>query len=817
MYKIYKGKVNTVISIVSGVSIFLIIFYIVLDLNSFNTMKNSVNVMLEHLDAKNKFEEVILSYNELKSDISNYNLKHNVKIDDDNFNIYLRTLKYMYMFSKGEDCLYKDYFNDFSKLKSNIIMLNNSINNFQEIAEKQNSNNEEISMIKKDIYAYFSEIDLCLKKIAEINLQLTQDETKTIAQQLNYNKKIRFILLIFGFLLIFSLFIIKNTLKSKLAKLKNILINPQDHINEKDIYSYNDEFSSMIDIYIQMHKQNTKSLNEINYLKNYLLSIIDSMPSAIIAMDDKLIVNQWNKIASSMTGYSPDRAKDKSIFELIPYLKNYEREIKAVYSNDKTFKLTFFTDTNEEFLFEKTKSVWNIIAFPLSSYGIKGIVLRIDDVSEIDKKEQMLRQVQKMEMVGTLAGGLSHDFNNILGAIIATLSILYYKIKKSKDSLNPQAISCIDNDFMSQQIELLMELSEKAADLVKQLLTLSRKNEISLTPLDLNLSLKRVVKICKNTFDKSIEFDLNYYPESCNTLGDLFQIEQVLLNLFINASHAMTIMKLAKNDKAIKNSIGGILKISIKPQIYSTEQYEAFLNQKSDVNTYSTFESIHKEKTENVNYWKISVSDTGVGIEKENLTKIFEPFFTTKKQNSGTGLGLSMVYNIVHKHNGFIEVESTPEKGTSFSLYFPVYQNSEKVSDIVRFEDVQNDFKDSNEEKLILIVEDDPVLKDIIKNILTECGFKTIEASDGQEGIDLIRKYKNTISLIIVDLIMPKKSGLDIVKFSKVEYPEIKVILTSGFSNDKRLSVAQDFGVDIYLAKPFTMQKLLSEVKKTLK
>lgn len=816
MFKVYKGKLNTIISTIIVVSSFLIIFYVILDVISFSQMNHSVSMMLNHFEIREHFMKIIDNHNNMEKTLTNHYFPKHKKIDELNFNNYLNNLKRMFLFPKGDDCIYPDYKKDFDKLKISIKSLDKQLSHYQELTIANiKSSKTEIELTIKNIQETINIINDHLSNIKIIHNSISQNEFKTIYLQIHNNKKIRYILVLLSIILITSLVIIKKTLKDKFKTVKKILLSPERFTKEEMYYDFDDEFSSIVDNYLQMHKQTLKSINEIDFLKNYLHNIIDSMPSVVISMDENLKITQWNKNAHIFSEYDFERVKDKYITEVLPFFKNYENNLKEVHKNNQSFYINYHNDTEQSSIFEGYKKVWNIIVFPLTYNGVKGIVLRIDDVTELDKKEQLLRQAQKMEMIGTLAGGLSHDFNNILGGIIATLSILYHKITKQSTSANNKTKE-MNTGFIAQQIELLMDLSEKAADLVKQLLTLSRKNEISLTPLDLNLSLKRVVKICKNSFDKSVSFNLSYYPESANILGDLNQIEQVLLNLFINACHAMTIMKQDTCKDNNNNSCGGVISVKIN-YINKINKHLELKNKTLEYsNSFSTLTIDDNSSLLTEKYWVISIADTGVGIDKYNISKILDPFFTTKKKDSGTGLGLSMVNNIIHKHHGFMDIYSEIEKGTVFNLYLPLYEDKNKASDIIKINHIKANFDTASKNLTIIVIEDDTVLRDIMTDILTECGFKVLSATDGKKGIKLLKDYNTEIKLIIVDMIMPNKSGLDVIKYTKKEFPNVRIILTSGFHNDNRIIQAKEYGINSFLAKPFTIHNLISEINKIL-
>ena len=268
----------------------------------------------------------------------------------------------------------------------------------------------------------------------------------------------------------------------------------------------------------------------------------------------------------------------------------------------------------------------------------KMVSLRIEQLAE---KDAQLLQAQKMEMVGTLAGGLAHDFNNIVAGISGTVSLI--KLLLDSDG-------SIKTDQLRAYLSLIDKSGERAAQLVQQLLTVSNKQKPNMSIINLNDLVLHVTSIVRNTLDNSIAMNIKYTDKKSFIYADSGQIEQVLLNFCVNASHSMTIMR------SSISSWGGFLNISVKefnPE--KKQQYSPSIN----INT---------------NYWVVTVKDTGIGMDKDVMNNIFTPFFTTKDVGEGTGMGLSMVYSIAHKHNGFIEVSSVPDVGSEFSLYIPKHK-----------------------------------------------------------------------------------------------------------------------------------------------
>jgi len=534
-----------------------------------------------------------------------------------------------------------------------------------------------------------------------------------------------------------------------------------EHIAQDDINIIIDEFNDM-------SKKIEKREDEIRRTKKYLNNIIESMPSMLISADADGKVTQWNQAAVEYTGIDAIDAIGQNLMNLLPEMKKYDVDYMEVMKNNKMKQLP------REVFKRDSENYFNISLYPLLANGAKGIVLRLDDITEIEMKDAELRQAQKMETIGTLAGGLAHDFNNVLGGVIGTLSIIRFKMDRGK------AIG--EKEFKSY-IDTMIGSSERAADMVHQLLTLSRKQELSFAPVDLNNTIKHVVKICHNTFDKSIEIDPQFVEKAAYVNADPTQIEQVLLNLCVNASHAMTIMR-EKGER-----MGGVLTISL--DTIEADQY---------------FCSTHSEAGVGV-YWVLSVNDTGIGMDTKTAAKIFDPFFTTKDKGKGTGLGLAMVYNIVKQHHGFIDIYSEKGIGSTFAVYLPILEK-EPLKEEVQLAR-QKDYKGSG---TILIVDDEALMRNLATVILSECGYSVITASDGEDGVEKFREHRDKISAVVLDLIMPKKSGDEAFREMKKIQRDVKVLLTSGFKTERRVKIVMDEGAFGFVQKPYTYEKLAKNI-----
>lgn len=400
-------------------------------------------------------------------------------------------------------------------------------------------------------------------------------------------------------------------------------------------------------------------------------------------------------------------------------------------------------------------------------------------LSDVEKNilESQLIQSQKMETIGTLVGGLAHDFNNLLGGIVGSLSLLKYKYND------------INSDELLKYLNMMENASGRATDLVKQLLAVASKQDLAMIPVDLNNSVKNIVKISRNTFDKSVEIIQHYHDSPAVTNADPIQIEQVLLNLCINAYHAMTVMK-PDNEKK-----GGTLTIDIR--LLKTDEI---------------FRQLHPDAVSPA-YWIISIEDTGIGMNKKTLERIFEPFFTTKKNTSvkGSGLGLTMVYNIIRDHGGFIDVKSEVNTGSVFQVYMPVLE--QEYTDTIK----GSENRIFPGEGLILVIDDEEVMRITMKKMLQAAGYSVVLAENGEEGIGIYKKRPGEITAVILDMAMPRKSGRDVFYDLQKINPEIKVLLATGYRHDERSEEILKAGVKGFIQKPFTVYELSEAVYKVLR
>jgi PAS domain S-box-containing protein len=508
-------------------------------------------------------------------------------------------------------------------------------------------------------------------------------------------------------------------------------------------------------------RQNEQDLDK---MRKYLKNIIDSMPSMLISVDEEGIIKEWNNAAVKYTGLNASEVLGRRFWEVMPALRKYEPDCRDALNNRRQKQL------GREVLQNGKELYMDITLFPLIQNGVHEVAFRLDDVTVQERTEQQLRQAQKMETIGTLVGGIAHDFNNILAGIVGTLSIMKRYLHRSQE---------IPRQKMEDYLNTMEKASTRATDMIRQMLILARRQELALVPVELNGIIEQVVKICTNTFDKKIEIEVRPYVGHAMVKADASQIEQVLLNLAVNAMHAMTMMH------PDVRALGGKLIISLT-KIYA-DPY---------------FCSGHLEAQPEISYWILGVQDTGVGMDVKTVAKIFDPFFSTKEKGKGSGLGLTIVYNIVREHKGFIDVYSEPGKGSTFNVFLPVLEETFAVEQVGAEPCVPEG------EGTVLIIDDEEAIRMVTTEMLELCGYRALTAGSGTEGISLYLQHRNEIQVILLDINMPVLSGTETMLKLKEVDPAVRILVTSGFIRDERAEALMNLGAAGFVQKPFTLSLL---------
>ena len=401
---------------------------------------------------------------------------------------------------------------------------------------------------------------------------------------------------------------------------------------------------------------------------------------------------------------------------------------------------------------------------------VSGVFFDINDRKQAEKEkgklEAQLFHAQKMEAIGTLAGGIAHDFNNILQAIFGYAQMLMLT-KKSSDPEN-------------KKLAEIQKAAQRAKELTDRLLIFGRKVEIKLRPVDLNHQIKLVSKLLERTIPKMIHMELKLSDNLKIINADPLQLEQIIMNIGINARDAMP-----EGGKLIFETKNVILdELYCKSHLGSTPG----------------------------EYTQLIIADTGHGMEKEIWEHIFEPFFTTKETGKGTGLGMAVVYGIVKSHGGYITCHSEPGQGATFKIYFPVLKSQDV--EIAAKKKEQENMPGGNE--ILLLVDDDKTFLDLGRQIFGCHGYTVTTAECGEEAVEIYKTQKDRLDLVILDVGMPGMGGHKCLKELLKIDPKAKVIIASGYAATGKLSKTLDTGAAGFIAKPFRMADALQKVREIL-
>jgi two-component system, cell cycle sensor histidine kinase and response regulator CckA len=406
------------------------------------------------------------------------------------------------------------------------------------------------------------------------------------------------------------------------------------------------------------------------------------------------------------------------------------------------------------------------VAFsPLATPTGPVLICIIRDVSEREKLERQLRQSQRLEALGSLAGGVAHDFNNLLGVIMGHGQLLSERLR--------------DGDPLTKHVGAIGKAAKSAAHLTRQLLAFSRQQHTEPIILNLNHTVREISSMLQRVIGDSITLTLELDPQLAQVKADAGQMEQILVNLVVNARDAM--------------ADGGKLSISTS----NVELDSAYLSSQGIV-------------TKPGSYVMLAVSDTGTGMDSETQARIFEPFFTTKEVGKGTGLGLSTVYGIVNQHAGYIWLYSEIGKGTTFKVYLP--SSSEAPEPISAARPVPAVAADQT----VLVVEDSEPILELACEFLTKAGYTVMQASSGEEAIRLMESGSCPIDVLVTDISMPGMSGPELAAQLSSRMANLRVVYTSGFAADKVLSQIARGPGSAFLQKPYAKEDLICKVQEVM-
>lgn len=501
--------------------------------------------------------------------------------------------------------------------------------------------------------------------------------------------------------------------------------------------------------------------------ENDFKDILDGMVDGIITINQRGIILTFNKTAEDMFGYASEEAIGKNVSMLMPepessahdsYINNYVttdekniigigRDVTALRKNGETFPMRL--SVNE---------------YPAKIEGDRWFIGSCRDITLQKQQEEQLNRSLKMEAIGKLTSGISHDYNNVLGIILGYSELLAEKAKGHPEFLG--------------YIEHIRQSAQRAADLTAQLLSISRNRVDSAEDTLINDVLENDRQILAKTLTPKIKLNIKTVDDLWLTFIEKGCLEDSILNLCINAMHAMP--------------EGGELDITTSNiQIGSVDAQVLNISQGD--------------------YVKLTIADTGIGMTNDVVAHIFEPFYSTKGEK-GTGLGLSQVFNFVNKSKGTIRVYSEPGHGTRFSIYIPRSSSSSPKS-----QEDELDTRMKSELKgtaTILIVDDEDNIRGMSEEVLSLYGYKTFTASSAEKALALLND--ETIDLVFSDVIMPEMDGFELAHIIQYTHPDVKIQLCSGFAKPKGKSVTNEILSKNILEKPFTAKQLLTRVQQVL-
>jgi two-component system cell cycle sensor histidine kinase/response regulator CckA len=496
-----------------------------------------------------------------------------------------------------------------------------------------------------------------------------------------------------------------------------------------------------------------------------LATLIEASPLAIVTFDPEGIVTMWNPAAERIFGWSENEALGTHL----PFVPAEKQEEFLALRRRALLGEVFTEPELHRRRADGSPIVVSVSTSPLrrpdgTIYGIMSI---LTDITYVRRMEEQLRQSQKMEAVGRLAGGVAHDFNNLLTAISGYSDLLLHRLP--------------DYSTLRRDVEEIRKAGDRAAELTRQLLAFSRRQVLQPKILDLNAMVTKMGPMLRRLIGKDIDLSIDLFPSLSRVKADPGQIEQVIVNLAVNARDAMP--------------DGGRITIAT-----------------ADAELSTAYAVAHPEVHPGPHVL-LSVADTGQGMSDETQAHLFEPFFTTKERGKGTGLGLATVYGIVQQSGGHIRVNSAADRGSTFLIYLPRVEASE---DGAQGADRPLLSHVSPGTETVLLAEDEEVLRRLAREILSGNGYKVLEAGNGREALLLSEAHRGKIHLLLTDVVMPKMSGRELGERIRLQRPDLRILYMSGYTDDDilRRGILED-GIP-FLQKPFTPEALARKVREVL-
>jgi PAS domain S-box-containing protein len=496
-----------------------------------------------------------------------------------------------------------------------------------------------------------------------------------------------------------------------------------------------------------------ENVTDIIWIADLNLRLVYISPSVkrVLGFDPQQAIG--TSIEEVLTPASLEVARDVLLEELAGEKREQKDKARArtldmeIYREDGS---TIWAETKISFLYDAAGTL----------NGLMGVTR---DITEKMQLQNQFFQAQKMESIGTLAGGVAHDFNNLLAGMLGYATLIKMELE--------------DDHKMVRYADTIETSARRAGELTGQLLAFARGGKYEPKVVSLNSVVGETLELIDRTFDKSIEIQVHLHDSIPTVEADAGQMQQVLMNLCVNARDAM--------------------------------DNKGTLTIKTDVETITEDQAKGHAERRPGSYVVLSVSDTGVGMDEDTANRIFEPFFTTKEKGKGTGLGLSMVYGVAKNHGGHVELTSKPGKGTTFKVYVPASGKTE-TKEMPKRRMVRG------KSERILVVDDEEIARSLAKDTLESYGYQVLLAKDGVEAIEIYKENNGSLGLVIIDMVMPRMGGRETFLKLKELNREVKAILLTGYSQNEEANEILRSGVLGFIQKPFQLHDLLSKVRAVL-
>ncbi|NQT53117.1 response regulator [bacterium] len=501
-----------------------------------------------------------------------------------------------------------------------------------------------------------------------------------------------------------------------------------------------------------------------------LATTLRNIGDAVIAADAADRVKYMNPVAEHLTAWTGHEAKGRPLAEVCTIVNRQNEPQTAVMAAKARRQRSPVRSTTAVHLLardgRRVPTDYSLSPI-LDTHGhVTGLVVCCRDITEQVRLEEELRQSAKMDAIGKLAGGIAHDFNNLLTGILGYAELLHAEAEPGST--------------VHEAAKTIRSAANRAAELTQKLLGFARKGKHQVMPVDVHDIMHDVVALLGRVLDQRVRLTLDFQAEKSTVMGDPTQMQQIFMNLAVNARDAMP--------------EGGDLSFH------------------SSAVSLDDTARVTRRRLAPGDYLAIEVVDTGCGMPDDVLERIFDPFFTTKSAGEGIGLGLSMVYGIIENHGGSIDVTSQCGHGTTFTVLLPL--NDQRLAQVEAEEAREHHARDTH--GCILLVDDEPVVRMAAGRMIERLGYEVVVATGGQEAADYYRQHADRVALAIIDMAMPGMDGRECFRAMRQVNPHVRAILSSGYGQDGRAQEILDDGILCFVQKPFRMQELADAIEKAL-